>query len=339
MKDYSWQAPSNIALVKYWGKYGYQLPMNPSLSFTLSHAVTKTKIKVVKKANKPVTSLKFNGKESGEKFVSRYEKYLNKNISDFKFLNDFSIEIETENTFPHSAGVASSASSFASFALCLIEAECEYRKDEFSLKKFQNTLSDFARRGSGSASRSLFGPVALWGECNEVHSSSNEYAVEVDGIHDVFKTFCDTILIVDDGEKKVSSSVGHELMNNHPFREIRKKHACENAAKLLDILKKGDLTSFIEIVESEALELHSMMMTSTPSFILMKPKTLEIIEKIREFREQTQTPVCFTLDAGPNVHVLYPKSEKDKVHEFLQQHQYLFLSKIDDEVGLGPKKL
>ena len=95
-------------------------------------------------------------------------------------------------------------------------------------------------------------------------------------------------------------------------------------------------------MESEALTLHAMMMTSMPYFMLMKPDTLEIIQKIWQYREETKTPVCFTLDAGANVHLLYPSSEKDKVQTFIKdnlaQHcengQY-----IHDQVGAGAIKI
>ena len=108
------------------------------------------------------------------------------------------------------------------------------------------------------------------------------------------------------------------------------------------VLESGDLDEFIKIVESEALTLHAMMMTSMPYFILMKPNTLEIINKIWKFRNETQIPVCFTLDAGANVHVLYPENVQEKVLEFIkdelvgycQNSQY-----ICDEIGFGATKL
>src|SRR5690606_37221529 len=94
--------------------------------------------------------------------------------------------------------------------------------------------------------------------------------------------------------------------------------AHENLQELLEVLQSGDMEKFIAIVESEALTLHSMMMTSRPYYILMKPATLEIIGRIWEFRQRTGVPVCFTLDAGANVHVLYPQESAEKVLEFIK---------------------
>jgi diphosphomevalonate decarboxylase len=144
--------------------------------------------------------------------------------------------------------------------------------------------------------------------------------------------------LVDKGEKQVSSTVGHDLMHNHPYAERRFAQAHENLDQLSAVLENGNLDEFIAIVESEALTLHSMMMTSMPYFILMKPNTLEIINAIWKFRKETAIPVCFTLDAGANVHILYPKHVSDKVLEFItsklvgycQNGQY-----ICDEIGMG----
>ena len=108
------------------------------------------------------------------------------------------------------------------------------------------------------------------------------------------------------------------------------------------VFKDGNLKSFIEIVESEALTLHAMMMTSVPYFILMKPNTLEIINRIWAFRESSNTNVCFTLDAGANVHVLYPESEKEEVFQFIKNELVAYCENgqyICDRIGFGAKKL
>jgi len=127
-------------------------------------------------------------------------------------------------------------------------------------------------------------------------------------------------------------------MHNHPFAEQRFEQARHNISRIKTVLETGNLIEFIKIVESEALTLHAMMMTSMPYFILMKPNTLEIINKIWKFRNDTKIPVCFTLDAGANVHVLYPENVsvvllqfiKDELVGYCQNGQY-----ICDEIGKG----
>ena len=149
-------------------------------------------------------------------------------------------------------------------------------------------------------------------------------------------------MLVDKGEKQVSSTLGHDLMHDHPFAERRFKQAHDNLSKIKKVLEDGDLDQFIAIVESEALTLHAMMMTSMPYFILMKPNTLEIINKIWKFRQQTKIPICFTLDAGANVHVLYPSSVKEKVLQFIQDELVGYCQNgqyICDEIGNGAQDL
>jgi diphosphomevalonate decarboxylase len=160
--------------------------------------------------------------------------------------------------------------------------------------------------------------VVVWGNHTEISGSSDLFGVALTEIHPNFKNYQDTILLVDKGEKQVSSTVGHDLMHNHPFAERRFNQAHENLSKIKAILTSGNIAEFIKIVENEALTLHAMMMTSMPYFILMKPNTLEIINKIWKYRNETQVPVCFTLDAGANVHVLYPENVKEKVLQFIQ---------------------
>ena len=144
------------------------------------------------------------------------------------------------------------------------------------------------------------------------------------------------------GEKQVSSTVGHQLMHNHPFAEQRFQQANNNISRISKALQNGDLKTFIEIVESEALTLHAMMMTSNPYFILMKPNTLEIINSIWKFREETKSNICFTLDAGANVHVLFPAKEKEIVNKFIKSNLTQFCQEnhyICDSIGEGAKQV
>ncbi len=183
----------------------------------------------------------------------------------------------------------------------------------------------------------------VWGKHVAVPDSTDLYGVSFPTkIHASFTNFHDTILLVDKGQKQVSSTLGHQLMHQHPFAAKRFEQAHENLSTLLQVLQNGDIKKFIEIVESEALTLHAMMLTSTPYFILMQPNTLAIIHKIGQFRAQTNANICFTLDAGANVHVLYPEAEKEVINAFIvkelvpfcQDNQY-----INDRVGWGSTRL
>jgi len=181
---------------------------------------------------------------------------------------------------------------------------------------FYKKASFLARLGSGSACRSIKGNLVQWGDHNEIIGSTNLYGIPYPyPVDEVFKSYQDTILLVHKGQKSVSSTVGHDLMHSHPFAQNRFVQAHDNLIRLRSIFAEGNLDDFIEVVESEALTLHAMMMTSIPYFILMKPNTLNIIEKIWEFRRARQNHLCFTLDAGANIHLLYPDNEKNEVNE------------------------
>jgi len=344
--EFTWQSPSNIALVKYWGKLENQIPANPSISFTLDHCRSTTTLKFsLKKEGSNKDNFDFNfffeGKEKDDfkpkirKFFERIEVYC-------PYLKDYSFVIYSENSFPHSSGIASSASGMSALALCLMQLEKQLNPT-MDQEYFNKKASFLARLGSGSASRSIEGGLVVWGKHENIEDSSDLYAVEYPHlVHKNFQNYQDTILLVDKGEKQVSSTVGHDLMHGHPFAEKRFEQANENLEKLILILKSGDISEFIKIVESEALSLHAMMMSSQPYFILMKPNTLEIIQKIWEFRESTKIPACFTLDAGANVHLLYPENYKDEVLEFIKNELVVYCQNahyICDQVGSGAARI
>jgi len=338
--QFHWSAPSNIALVKYWGKKEHQIPANPSVSFTLNHCKTITSLVFAKKDSDEISfDLLFEGKPK-EDFKPKIQKFFERTLKYLPFLTDYHFTIDTQNTFPHSSGIASSASGMAALAMNLMSLEKTLNPEMTDAYFFQKS-SFLARLGSGSACRSVKGKVIVWGNHEDISGSSDLFGVEFPTqIHNIFHNYQDTILLVDKGEKQVSSTVGHDLMHDHPFAERRFAQAHENLSKIKKVLENGNLDDFIKIVESEALTLHAMMMTSLPYFILMKPNTLEIINKIWKFRNDTKIPVCFTLDAGANVHVLYPEKVAVEVLKFIQAELTAFCDNgqyICDLLGAGSK--
>ena len=321
------RSPSNIAIVKYWGKHGTQLPNNPSISFTLSNCFTETKITYSENESMSL-EFYFEGKENPA-FKAKIEKYLNENRRYFSFLNNLDLKIESYNSFPHSSGIASSASSMSALIMCLLEIK--YKDAKIDLRE----ASYLSRLASGSAARSVYPTMTLWGKTPSLPESSDEYAIPIgEMINPVFKTYHDSILIVSSKEKSVSSRAGHSLMDNHPMAENRYATARKNTEDLLTILKQGDLEGFIRITESEANQLHDLMATSTPSYTLKEPNTIRIIDEILNFRKDTGLPVCYTLDAGPNVHLLYPDSCSKEVHTFIEENlkNYCFDNKYIDDI-------
>ncbi len=199
----TWKAPSNIALVKYWGKKPNQIPANPSIGFTLDACATTTVLSYGKMNTAPKDfsfDFLFEGKEKDDfkpkivTFFERIEIYL-------PFLRQYHFTIETANSFPHSSGIASSASGMAALALCLLSIERQADSkmgDDF----FKRKASFLARLGSGSACRSIEGDVIQWGKTPSIPGSSDVYGIKYPfDIHQNFKNFHDTILLVHEGQK------------------------------------------------------------------------------------------------------------------------------------------
>ncbi len=339
----TWSCPSNIALVKYWGKKGLQLPANSSISFVLSDAITTTTVLAKVKNDlepEPQFSFLFHG-EPQPSFHPKILKFLTVASEHLSIINTHILEIQSSNSFPHSSGIASSASAMGALSLCLcsLQEKLDGEEDE----NFFRNASFLARLGSGSACRSVYPGFAEWGKHHSFENSSDEFAIDVNSIiHPIFKSLNDVVLLVETGEKSVSSTAGHGLLTNHPYAAKRFEVANEHLTLLQEILMNGDTDAFCRLVESEALHLHAMMMTSSPGFMLMKPETLHVIEKIRTFREQSGLPVCFTLDAGANIHVLFPEHIKQQVMDFVHNQLIAYCKNgayLCNVVGSGPNKL
>lgn len=356
-----YRCPSNIALVKYWGKKagGVQLPANPSVSWSLGDLYASTTVVLEpksamlesksaildlasaildtasvildtesampesKSANTPVKFIfTFDGK-SKPSFEPKIAAFLSKISADCLWLNDYTLIIDSVNNFPHGTGIASSAAGFGALSLCIAHLEqCLLGATDLSAQvqgmDFWQRSSYLSRMGSGSACRSMYSQPAVWGESDAVAGSSDLYAVEMGvEVHADLLGWKDVVLIVDDGEKLVSSTAGHALLENHPYALSRFGKAQENLASIVGAMRDGDVPQFIAIVESEALQLHSMMMTSLPYYVLMRPNTLAIIEKIWQFRNEMKMPICFTLDAGANVHLLFDAKVESTVMNFV----------------------
>lgn len=315
----SFSAPSNIAVMKYWGKYPGQIPMNPSLSFSLSEARTTCRLDYSPSDNRESfddLEFFFEGKENVV-FKQKILKFLRGHEEHFSRLKPYKLSFESQNTFPHSAGIASSASSMAALNLVL-HALMAVTKDQNTLDI--NEVSSYSRLASGSACRSLYSGWSFWGESSFLEGSDNTFAVGIkeSDIGDDFKTIHDYIFLIDREKKSVSSSQGHALMEGHPYQESRKNWVEESLTPdFLASLKTNDFSRFGSLLEREALSLHGLMMSSDPSFILMKPLTLEFISLLRDFRANKKCDLYFTLDAGPNPHLLFPERDLEKANEFV----------------------
>lgn len=321
-----WRSPSNIAFVKYWGKKGHQLPANPSLSMTLKECFTETQVIFT-----PSDSLKvdcFLDGNKNDKFALKIEKFI-LNLEELPFLRKVHFVIHTKNTFPHGTGIASSASGLSALALCIADYLLFLRRLDIDFFKLASFL---ARQASGSACRSVYGGFTTWGD-------ESDYYASVIKVHDNVMNLKDTILVIDDQEKKVPSTAGHNQMRDHFFSASRFTQARSHFDKMVRSLVEGDFNLVGEILESEALSLHAMMLTSPIPYTLLRPNTLLAMEMIWDFRQETKLPLYFTLDAGPNLHLIFPDAYQNKIRTFIE-HELAPLGKnlIADERGDGPER-
>jgi len=340
-----WRAPSNIALIKYWGKRDRQLPMNGSLSITLDKSATTTFLSVQKKksVNDDISLEYYFHGIKNLKFEKKIFNLIGYLSSEMPYLIDYELIFNSENNFPHSTGIASSASSMAALALCLVSMEELVNRKQLSNDDFFRRSSTIARLGSGSASRSVFGGIVTWGNIPSIDGSSDEYATRIlIPKESRINQIRDIILIVSSKVKAISSSFGHSLMENHPYREGRKAQANNNLKKITEAIRDEDCGIIAAIAENEALSLHALLISSASGELLLKPNTLYIIEEIKKFRVSTGLDLFYTIDAGPNVHLIYYEEQREAVLTFVNQilSQYCEDGQwIDDKIGTGPEEV
>ena len=199
-----------------------------------------------------------------------------------------------------------------------------------------------ARLGSGSACRSVYGSTVLWGFSHEIKNSSDEVSIPINEfVHPVFNTYNDAILVVDSTPKTLSSSEGHKRMKEHFYANVRYHQAKSNLHTLLAALKNGDIQQFARIVETEAMSLHGLLFSSNPPVLLIHPNSINIIKKINEYEASTKQGITYTLDAGPNVHLLYPEQVRSQLYDFIESELKPLCENglwIDDTLSDGPQK-
>ena len=340
-----WRAPSNIALIKYWGKKAGQLPENGSLSITLDKSSTTTFLTFKQKKHPEETielEYYFHG-EKHKKFGEKTGRLLNYLLPLLPFLTNYELIFYSENNFPHSAGIASSASSMAALALCLVSMEEQITGKKLPEEVFFRKASTLARLGSGSASRSVYGGIVSWGKIESISESSDEYATQFPlPKESKLNNIRDIILIVSSEEKYFSSSYGHDSMVNHPYREGRKAQVNSNLDQVTKAIQENNMQVLAKVSENEALSLHALLLSSSSGVLLLKPNTLRIIEEIKRFRETTGLDLFFTIDAGPNVHLIYFEEQWELILDFVQGKLSQYCENgvwIDDKIGTGPKLL
>ena len=287
--------------------------VNSSLSYTLPHFITKVRIKKAPKDSwtpfeeNPYTDKSlYKSSHSLDLDFTLNEKEQTRFITFFKFLKNFfkipgQYEISSQNNFPKSTGIASSASSFCALTFATYKLSQEKSlldKEKFKLITKQ-TLANLSRAGSGSSCRSFFSPWCIWSNY-KIYLFSNS-----------FEYLDHQLILIDSGQKKISSSLAHKKVKTSPKFKDRPKRAEKRMNALKSALTLGDWKSCFEITKEEFLDMHSLFESSQPSFSYQNKTSLQVIDLIDYFWKKREEGPLITMDAGANIHLLYRRNQKE----------------------------
>ncbi|MCL6096234.1 MAG: diphosphomevalonate decarboxylase [Patescibacteria group bacterium] len=289
-------APSNIAFIKYWGKKDevLRLPENGSISMNLSNLLTTTTVEFSSKYEED--SIIINEvQESNE--GNRAIKHLDR-IRKLANIND-KAKVVTKNNFPTGTGLSSSASGFAALSLAGAKAA--------GLNLSEKELSILARQGSGSACRSIPDGFVEWLDGN---TSDTSYAVSL--YPENYWDILDVVAVVSKDKKEVSTTEGQKLVGSSPFFKVRLNGIKDKIKLIKQYMAEKNFQAFGELLEAEALELHSIMLTSKPSLIYLLPASLKIMHLVKKWRADG-LGVYFTVNTGQDIHLICEKKDVEAV--------------------------
>ncbi|MCH2174984.1 MAG: diphosphomevalonate decarboxylase [Lentisphaeria bacterium] len=300
----SFFAPSNIALCKYWGKRQKELnlPVNSSLSISLGTAGTKTKL-CLSTTDSDEVYLNNHLVSKDHEFYKRIVAYLD------LLGTRPSLLIETENNIPTAAGVASSASGFAA----LVKALNDFFGWQLSLKE----LSQLARVGSGSASRSIFEGFVSWhaGVCE---NGSDSFA---EPLNVSWPDFRIALIPCNLGPKSVGSTEGmNRTIETSELYAGWPNKVKSDFSKIEHAIYEQDFSSLGPVVESNAMSMHGTMLGAKPPVIYFQDTSLASIVKIHQLRSKG-LEIYFTMDAGPNVKIIFLVKDLEKISEYFPDIQ------------------
>lgn len=296
------RAHSNIAFIKYWGNrdQGLRLPANSSLSMNLSALHTTTNVRW--SADLATDSLTINGEAPTEAALRRVQAHLD--MLRRRLGTELRAQVDSRNNFPMGAGIASSASAFAALTMAAVAALHRHLPER--------ELTALARLGSGSAARSIPGGFVEWRAANAHGDSYAETIAPADHWQLV-----DVIAIVSHRHKRVGSTAGHASAHSSIFQSARVETAAARLMEAKQAIAQRDFVGLARVVEADSNLMHAVMMTSAPPLFYWQPLTLAVMAAVRSWREVDGLRVCYTLDAGPNVHCICAADDAQAVAERL----------------------
>lgn len=288
MKKATAIAPSNIAFTKYWGRKdeALRLPENGSVSMCLSNLLTTTTVEFSNDYQQDRVAINGGGIEPGE--AERVIKHLDR-VRQIARVKE-KARVESINNFPSGTGLSASASGFAALTLSAASAA--------GLKLSEKELSILARQGSGSACRSIPSGFVEWLDGN---TSDTSYAIQI--FPPDYWQIADVVAVVSEGKKEVSTSKGMESAQSSPFLPLRLSKMKQKNQQVKKLIKEKKFKELGELLEAEALELHTIMLTQRPALIYWTPGTLQIMKLVPHWRQEG-IDVYFTINTGQDIHLI-----------------------------------
>ena len=329
---FSVRVPSNIALVKYWGKSdsAQQWPANDSISMTLANALTETAACVIDGSEHLVT---LNGKKVGRsdhpKIFSHLDWLLAEHGDGFP---GQALEVVSSNSFPTGCGIASSASGFGALTLAAFGALVgeDLVMDMMHGDAGREQIAHWARQGSGSGGRSLFGGYVKW------ERGADPATQRIKQLHKQDHwDLVDLITVFSDQPKSIGSTLGHKSAWTSPLFEARLRGLPERIKAAEAAIAAKDLDTLGPIIEADALEMHSVMMSSEPALRYFGCEVGQFLALIRDIRQDRGLGCYFTIDAGPNVHVITTPSDAQQVSDIIKEN-YPGVVVLEDKTGGEP---
>lgn len=302
------QAPSNIALIKYMGKKddNSNLPANPSLSYTLPNLLSNVTLDSHSGRQDFWEPLHLPGAMPFELSQASQQRFL-KHLTFLKNHFDYqgSFLVRSSNNFPHGSGLASSASSFAALTKCAIRAICELKN--IPLPPIAQA-ANLSRQGSGSSCRSFFAPWALWQDDS------------VQAIDLPYQQLLHQVVVISREEKQISSSEAHRLVKTSKHYATRTQRAVENLKVLLNALQAKNWADAYQICWREFHDMHQLFATCEKPFTYMTANSKSLLKSLQILWEKEGDGPIVTMDAGPNIHLLYRPDQEELSQRFKQQH-------------------
>jgi diphosphomevalonate decarboxylase len=306
------RAHPNIAFIKYWSNRNHdlRLPMNSSISMNLDGVYAETT--VIWDESLPADTLILNGAEQAGDPLQRVSIHLDHLRQRLGLLAR--AQVTSVNNFPTGAGIASSAAAFAALTVAGVAAA--------GADLSERELTTLARLGSGSAARSVPAGFVRWYAADTHEESYAETAFAPD-----HWALVDVVAIISREHKKTGSSAGHRSAETSDLNAARVAGAEGRLQTCVRALAERDFATFAEVVERDSNLMHAVMMTSVPPLFYWQPASLAIMERVRELRADGLR-VCYTLDAGPNVHCICVREDADQVKAALAT-----MSEVDDSIS------